>query len=1274
MKRIVLVVMIGLASIGAWAYSGGNGTEQSPYLISSKADMEQLASSVNSGQRYSGIYFRLTRDLTGPEDVVTTVIGGSVAFSGIFDGDDHEIAVNRTGIFGSIQNAVILNLGVVGTITSSTGGICGSAGSSKIINCRNKANISSSSSVGGICGGGGTISYCYNTGTISSSSYTSYAGGICGGDGRVKNCFAANSQISNGTDATRSRIGRIMGAITSTSYYPTNCHAIGNMLINGDLISSQDANGKDGKDALLSDFRNRAWLEATLEWDFENVWEMSDLSDPVNKGFPILVKYLHQEDYTITASAGSRGKISPSGSVLVNRGKNKTFKITPEEGYEINQVLVDDANNASAVAAGSYMFSNVTANHSISATFKQKQYTITVSVDANGTISPSSDQTVLHGGSSSFTFWAKNGYELDQVLIDGVNNPTAVSSGSYSFTNIIANHSIAVRCKQKQPTTYIITASAGGGGNISPSGSVSVNVGSSQTFTFTPLSNYEINQVLVDGVNNASAVAAGYYTFSNVMASHSISVSFKQKPPTIYTITASAGSGGNISPSGSVSVTAGGSQTFTFTPLSNYEINQVLVDGVNNVIAVYSGSYSFSNVTANHSISVSFKQKQPTTYTITASAGSGGNISPSGNVSVSAGGSQTFTFTPLSNYEINQVLVDGVNNASAVSTKSYTFSNVTANHSISVSFKQKQDFSGGSGAQQNPYLISSRADMEQLASNVNGGQSYSGMYFRLTRDLTGVNDVVTTVVGNVVTTVIDNVTHIESHAFSGIFDGGGYTLKVNISTEERYAGVFGIAYGATIRNLGVVGVVTGGTYVGGICGDGAFNTVISNCHNIGEVSSTSSSSSVGGICGDADGFITDCYNAGKVSSSSSSSVSSSSSRVGGICGYGAGVDITNCYNTGEISSFSSSTTAYAISRAGGICGYGGSSTISDCYNTGAISSSYSSSSPDANSDSGGICGYGEANITNCYNTGEISSYSHSGGICGRALSSGGSSIISSSITNCYNAGKVFSSPPTSATRAMWSTAGGIGGYFGGVITNCYNIGEVSSYSNSGGINGCGGGTISNCYNMAAISTSSLSSDYSTPYSGGISGFSSEIIQNCFVVDSQIKAVDSYRISVSGIYNCYADKNITLNGSTVSSNDANSKDGKDATLANFQTQSWIQANLPWNFQTVWEMSTVNDPVHKGLPILKGMDNVVGIPAIRPEASVVVDVYPNPAKDELFFTSDTPIRRVEIGQLSGARVVVKENVGQGIHISHLPNGTYLVRIYTDAGAVTKKIIKN
>jgi len=157
-----------------------------------------------------------------------------------------------------------------------------------------------------------------------------------------------------------------------------------------------------------------------------------------------------------------------------------------------------------------------------------------------------------------------------------------------------------------------------------------------------------------------------------------------------YTITATAGPGGKIEPSGTVTVLEGGSQTFTITPDLGYEIEDVLVDG-DSVGPV--STYTFNNVTANHTIHATFKQ---ITYTITATAGPGGKIEPSGTVTVPYGGSQTFTITPNLGYEIEDVLVDG-DSVGPVST--YTFSNVTADHTIHATFKKialyTEDFADG---------------------------------------------------------------------------------------------------------------------------------------------------------------------------------------------------------------------------------------------------------------------------------------------------------------------------------------------------------------------------------------------------------------------------------------------------------------------------------------------------------------------------------------------------------------------------------------------------
>ena len=290
-------------------YSGGNGSQENPYLISSKADMEQLANAVNEGLSYVGTHFLLTRDLTNPADVVTTVVGRSylLAFKGMFNGGGHEIVVNingtinpnrldYAGVFGYISGAVIENLGVSGSVSAQhcAGGICGYGLSATINNCYNKGEISSGtsssvsssiSSAGGICGSGSSIiiNNCYNKGIITSRGAGSlYSGSICGRTNStvtIANCFAANEQVTN-SESTRTRIGRIGGE--EGTYQ--NCYALNIMLVNGGVISSLSSSSKDGQDTSLSSFQSQSWLKS-LGWDFDNVWKIKD-----GLGFPTLRK------------------------------------------------------------------------------------------------------------------------------------------------------------------------------------------------------------------------------------------------------------------------------------------------------------------------------------------------------------------------------------------------------------------------------------------------------------------------------------------------------------------------------------------------------------------------------------------------------------------------------------------------------------------------------------------------------------------------------------------------------------------------------------------------------------------------------------------------------------------------------------------------------------------------------------------------------------------------------------------------------------------------
>ena len=75
---------------------------------------------------------------------------------------------------------------------------------------------------------------------------------------------------------------------------------------------------------------------------------------------------------------------------------------------------------------------------------------------------------------------------------------------------------------------------------------------------------------------------------------------------TTYAITASAGDGGSISPSGRVSVARGGDKTFTVRPGDGYAVKDVLVDG-KSIGAVE--SYTFENIRAGHTIEAIFEAK-----------------------------------------------------------------------------------------------------------------------------------------------------------------------------------------------------------------------------------------------------------------------------------------------------------------------------------------------------------------------------------------------------------------------------------------------------------------------------------------------------------------------------------------------------------------------------------------------------------------------------------------------------------------------------------------
>jgi len=115
---------------------------------------------------------------------------------------------------------------------------------------------------------------------------------------------------------------------------------------------------------------------------------------------------------------------------------------------------------------------------------------------------------------------------------------------------------------------------------------------------------------------------------------------------------------------------------------------------------VANGSTASSDYTKTFDITVT--TTPVVTHTITATTSTGGSISPSGSVTVNSGTSQTFTITPTSNYSIADVKVDGVSQGRIAS---YTFSNVTANHTISATFSYNGSSGGGSSSDNSSPVI-----------------------------------------------------------------------------------------------------------------------------------------------------------------------------------------------------------------------------------------------------------------------------------------------------------------------------------------------------------------------------------------------------------------------------------------------------------------------------------------------------------------------------------------------------------------------------------------
>lgn len=189
------------------------------------------------------------------------------------------------------------------------------------------------------------------------------------------------------------------------------------------------------------------------------------------------------------------------------------------------------------------------------------------------------------------------GYHVLDVLVDG---SSAGAVTSYPFTNVTANHTIAVSFAID---TFTLTYAAIGNGTISGTTPQTVGYGASgTTVTADPIPGYQF-------VTWSDGILTAERTDTNARADITVTATFTTTIDA-YTITVVSGPNGRILP-GSGPIPLHATRAFNILADTGYVINSVIVDGVALPDAVNKRSYivTFKKVEGPHTIAVTFKPR-----------------------------------------------------------------------------------------------------------------------------------------------------------------------------------------------------------------------------------------------------------------------------------------------------------------------------------------------------------------------------------------------------------------------------------------------------------------------------------------------------------------------------------------------------------------------------------------------------------------------------------------------------------------------------------------
>ena len=302
-------------------------------------------------------------------------------------------------------------------------------------------------------------------------------------------------------------------------------------------------------------------------------------------------------EHTVTVTSGGNGAASASPAKAV-AGAEITLTAKPDEGYRFKEWEVMSGN----VTIKDDKFTMPSANVEVRAIFEKDappvptEFTITVKTDGNGTASASHAKAVV-GTEIRLTATPKEGYHFKEWQVISGN----VTIKDNKFTMPDGNVEVKAIFEKDAPTEFTITFD-GNGGTPSVDSMTTIDQKLSSLPRASRRGSYRFlgwyladgAEITTDTVFSANTIVYAHWTYTGGGGSSGYSY---------YTIKATAGTGGSISPSGSISVREGRDQTFTITPDKGYAVANVKIDG-KSIGAVK--SYTFENVSRTHTIEVIF--------------------------------------------------------------------------------------------------------------------------------------------------------------------------------------------------------------------------------------------------------------------------------------------------------------------------------------------------------------------------------------------------------------------------------------------------------------------------------------------------------------------------------------------------------------------------------------------------------------------------------------------------------------------------------------------